>query len=158
MLAPRRYFFYGLCWFIGALFIYAGAGKLVNPILSAEAVRNYELIGDPWVTVVTLLLPWVEIVAGTLLLIGCWLPGALAVVAGCSVVFLGAIGSAWVRGLDISCGCFGPATAEGAKGPVDYAIHSVGLVMLLIACVWLWRQLAAVPDRAVAEADAPVGS
>lgn len=139
MTVSRRYFFIGLCWLIGLLFISAGASKLVNPLLSAESVRNYDLIGDPWVTIMALLLPWVEIVAGTLLLIGCWLPGALSVVAGCAVVFQAAIGSAWVRGLDISCGCFGGG-GEG-KGPVDYAIHSAGLIILLVACVWLWRQL-----------------
>lgn len=139
MSASRRYSFYGLCWAIGVLFIYAGASKLANPLLSAESVRNYDLIGDPWVVVLALLLPWVEVVAGSLLLIGCWLPGALSVVAGCAVMFLGAIGSAWARGLDISCGCFGGG-GEG-RGPVDYAIHSVGLVILLVACLWMWRQL-----------------
>ena len=33
--------------------------------------------------------------------------GAAAALLGMSVMFLAAIGSAWWRGLDIACGCFG---------------------------------------------------
>jgi uncharacterized membrane protein YkgB len=33
--------------------------------------------------------------------------GAAIAVTGMTIVFMVAIGSAWARGLDISCGCFG---------------------------------------------------
>ena len=150
MSAPRRYLYYGLCWVIGGLFIYAGGSKLANPILSAEAVRNYELLVDPWVTVVGLWLPWVEIVAGSLLLIQCWVAGALSVVGGCSVVFLIGRMSAWIRGLDISCGCFGPPRQGVGYGPLDYALHIAALLVLMVVCVWLWRQAETLRRGAVA--------
>lgn len=136
MSSTLRICYHGLRLAIGALFVYSGVLKVGDPLGTADSVRNYELIGDPWITAVALLLPWVEIIAGALLLTGLWLPGALAVVAGSSLVFLIAIGSAWGRGLNIECGCFGAV----GEGPSSYGWHMVLLVVLLAACGWLWRQ------------------
>ncbi len=127
----------GLRVAISGLFLYSGIVKLADPLGTADSVRNYDLIGDPWVTAVALFLPWVELVVGGLLLFGLWVPGALAVVMASAVAFLLAIGSAWWRGLDISCGCLG-AGGSGGSGPVHYAGHMVGLVALLGVCGWLW--------------------
>jgi len=127
----------GLRVAISGLFLYSGIVKLVDPLGTADTVRNYDLIGDPWVTVVALWLPWVEVVAGGLLFCGCWVPGALAVVMASAVTFSLAIGSAWWRGLDISCGCLG-AGGDGGSGPVHYAWHLMGLLALLGVCAWLW--------------------
>ena len=52
-------------------------------------------------------LPWLEIAAGAALLGKRWRLGALLIVAGLLLVFMGALGSAWWRGVDVSCGCFG---------------------------------------------------
>ena len=51
-------------------------------------------------------LPWVELLCGLLLLAGFWSQTALLSVTGLLVMFVIATGQAWVRGLDISCGCF----------------------------------------------------
>lgn len=133
----------GLRVAISGLFLYSGIVKLVDPLGTADTVRNYDLIGDPWVTAAALFLPWVELVAGGLLLFGRWVPGALAVVMASAVVFLLAIGSAWWRGLDISCGCLGAGVngGSGGSGPVHYAWHMLGLVALLAVCGWLWYDL-----------------
>ena len=48
----------------GALFIWSGIGKLKDPILFAEAIRNYQLIGDPLIAIAALFLPWLEVIAG----------------------------------------------------------------------------------------------
>jgi len=128
----------GLRLAISGLFLYSGIVKLADPLGTADSVRNYDLIGDPWVSAVALFLPWVEVVAGALLFFGRWLPGALAIVMGSALIFLLAIGSAWWRGLDISCGCLG---AGGGSGPVHYAWHMLGLMVLLALCGWLWSDL-----------------
>ncbi len=130
----------GLRVAISGLFLYSGIVKLVDPLGTADSVRNYDLIGDPWVTAVALFLPWVELVAGGLLMIGRWVPGALAVVMASAATFLLAIGSAWWRGLDISCGCLG-AGGSGGGGPLHYAGHMLGLVVLIAVCAWLWCEV-----------------
>lgn len=139
MSLPLRFFSHGLRLAIGGLFVYSGVAKIIDPLGTTDSVRNYALLADPWITVVALLLPWVEIIAGALLLVARCLPGALAVVAASAVVFVAAIGSAWWRGLDISCGCLG--SGGGGSGPVHYAWHLAGLTALLIACGWLWLKL-----------------
>ncbi len=149
----RRYLPIFLRWVIAGLFLYSGGAKILDLLGTADAVRNYDLLRDPWITTVALLLPWVEIISGGLLLVGRWIPGALAVIAGSSLVFVVAIGSAWARGLDISCGCFG--AADGAGGPIHYAWHTAGLLLLLATCVWLWWRLP--KTEASANADAGTG-
>jgi uncharacterized membrane protein YphA (DoxX/SURF4 family) len=81
-------------------------------------------------------LPWLEIICGTAVLLGIYERGALAILCGALVVFTAAIISAWSRGLDISCGCFGNST------PIeDYRITvlqrlgmlAVGLLLLIVA-------------------------
>jgi hypothetical protein len=52
-------------------------------------------------------LPWLEIFAGLALCLRRLYAGGIAICGVLSLGFLGAIGSAWWRGLDITCGCFG---------------------------------------------------
>lgn len=102
---------------LGGLFIYAGAMKVLDTQQFALDVQHYEITtlldawrpGMSWTLsiLIATYLPWLEIFAGGALLARRLYAGALAVIAALSVVFLVAIGSAWWRGLDITCGCFG---------------------------------------------------
>ncbi len=111
----------------GAVFIWSGVAKLKDPISFTEAVRNFELIGDPFAAAAALFIPWVEIVAGAVLMAGILAHGALSVLNASLVVFTLALAVSWARGLDISCGCF------GGTGPVNYPVKiatNVGLIAL----------------------------
>lgn len=81
------------------------------PWLGAAYVKV--MSGVEWsdvVIVIAIYLPWLEVIAG-LALLGPWLRlGALTLCGAMTLVFLGALSSAWARGLDISCGCFGRET------------------------------------------------
>src|SRR3954471_15880424 len=92
---------------LGGLFIYAGAVKLLDLEDFFWDVHHFGL--TPWdlSMVIAMFLPWVEITAGTALVVRRMARGALLILVALSAVFLGAIGSAWWRGLDITCGCFG---------------------------------------------------
>jgi hypothetical protein len=63
----------------------------------------------PWWLSVVLgyFLPWFEVVTAITLFCRPLYLGALLAVSGLGMVFAVAVGSAWWRGLDISCGCFG---------------------------------------------------
>ena len=92
---------------LGVVFVYAGALKIWDVQQFALDVHHFEL--TPWTVslLVAVYLPWLEMLAG-LALIARRLPlGASLAIAGMTLVFLVALGSAWARGLDISCGCFG---------------------------------------------------
>ncbi len=115
---------------VGGVFIWASLDKLAHPAAFARAIDNYHLVPYALLHPVALLMPAVEIVAGLALVVGWWRRGAALLCALLLVVFLVAIASALVRGLDISCGCF---HTDGG--------HAVGLsllwrdVLLLLACL-----------------------
>ena len=91
----------------GGLFIYAGILKVWNPAGFLTDVQNYRLLPYMPAVAFALYLPWLEIIGGACVVLKKFLPGALAILFGLVVLFLAALISAWVRGLDIACGCFG---------------------------------------------------
>lgn len=95
----------------GAVFLWAGIAKLKDPLTFADAVRNFRLVGDPLVPALALFIPWLEILAALAVMSGVLARGGLALLLASLVVFALALLSAWVRGLDVSCGCFGGTSA-----------------------------------------------
>jgi uncharacterized membrane protein YphA (DoxX/SURF4 family) len=72
------------------------------------AIQHFELL--PWPDLAVLLavyLPWLEVVAALALFVRRLALGATTAITVMTAIFLVALGSAWWRGLDISCGCFG---------------------------------------------------
>ena len=92
---------------LGAVLAAAGAAKAFQPQTFAVEVDRFQL--TPWWLSVLLsyFLPWFEIVTAIALLCRPLYLGALLAVSGLGMLFAIAVGSAWLRGLDISCGCFG---------------------------------------------------
>ena len=96
-----------LRWLLALLLLWAAVSKLANPMEFLGAIYAYQLpLPRPLLQTVAVVLPWVELLCGLLLLAGVWTEAALAVVTGLLAVFVLATGQAWLRGLDISCGCF----------------------------------------------------
>ncbi|MCI0534836.1 MAG: DoxX family membrane protein, partial [Verrucomicrobiales bacterium] len=100
-----------LTWFlrlaVGGAFIAAGALKIASPEKFAVAVSNYRLLPHELINLVAILIPWVEVLAGLLVLAGIWLRAAALVITSLTVMFFVVITSALARGLNIECGCFG---------------------------------------------------
>ena len=95
-----------LRFLIAAIFIYAGAVKILNPAQFAEDIDNYRMLPYFLVTLMAIILPWLEVLCGLLLIFGKWRESAAFLLMLLSFMFIIAIGSALFRGLDISCGCF----------------------------------------------------
>lgn len=93
---------------VGGVFIYAGVLKAWETQDFAADIRHYSII--PWSDVILLLavyVPWVELFAGLAVVFRRLYLGGLIAIVGMMLIFTGALTSAWARGLDISCGCFG---------------------------------------------------
>ena len=118
------------------LFAWAGAEKLWHVDQFAQDLIRYRLLPPSLVVVLAWWVPCLELVVA----IGLWVPryrrGAVLLCTLLCCGFVVFIGSAWWRGLDISCGCFGPQ--GGRVGPWD-VLRSSGL--LFVASVALWQQL-----------------
>ena len=92
---------------IGGVWIYAGAVKLPDPAQSVEAVRAYQLLPGDTASTVGQLLPVVEVVVGICLVLGLFTRAFAVLSAVLFMIFIAGIGSVWIRGIDIDCGCFG---------------------------------------------------
>ena len=101
-------------WALSGIFLYAAIPKILDPLGFAEDIGHYALVPDAAVNTLAVVLPWIEAVAALALLTGFAAEGALLTVNGLLFVFLVALGQAWIRGLDIDCGCFGHAR-DGAS-------------------------------------------
>jgi hypothetical protein len=95
---------------IAGVFIYAGALKVLDPVQFANDIDNYKIL--PWTISVGLAfyLPWLEIFCGLALILRRFYLGGLSILTALVAVFLVATIAARVRGLDITCGCFGHAS------------------------------------------------
>jgi uncharacterized membrane protein YphA (DoxX/SURF4 family) len=132
---------------VAAVFLYAGAMKIwdFGHMRSATpdftvAIQNFRLLPSPDLAVLlAVFLPWLEVVAALTLFIRRLALGAATALLGMSAVFLAAVASAWWRGLDIACGCFGK---DGA--PADFRLLVLRNSALLAAAAVLfiheWRR------------------
>ncbi|MBA2241684.1 MAG: hypothetical protein H0W04_02175 [Chthoniobacterales bacterium] len=132
--APRRSPFWPiLAGVIGAVFIYAGGTKAWDPIAFTRDIQNFHILPWPLGVRLAFYLPWVEILCGLALLTGYLRGGAVAILTSLTVVFIGAMIAAKVRGIDLECGCFGSATKN-----LPFIWHLMLDFALLAALLALW--------------------
>jgi putative oxidoreductase len=95
---------------VGGIFVYAGVIKALDPVQFANDVDNYKML--PWFVSVrlALYLPWLEILCGLAVIFRFLYRGGLSILTALLAVFIGATVVAKIRGLDITCGCFGHAS------------------------------------------------
>ena len=103
------------------------------------AIQRFHIV--PWPDLTMLLavyLPWLEVITAIGLFIRRVCFGAVALLSLLTVIFLGALGSAWHRGLDIACGCFGKEDAS-TNFPEAIARDLCILAGLAVLFVIEWR-------------------
>jgi len=120
-----------LKWLIAALFIFAGISKILDPATFARDIDNYRLLPYLLVTLMAVILPWLEVLCGIFLIIGSWKKGAAFTLLVLTFMFLIAISSAFARGLDITCGCFS-MTLEGTKIGYTRLIEDIILFVVIL--------------------------
>jgi uncharacterized membrane protein YphA (DoxX/SURF4 family) len=124
---------------LGGVFVVAGALKIPDPAAAVRAVRAYQLLPEPLVSPVAFGLPVVEIAVGLALLLGIFVRTAALAAAVLLAVFLVGVGSAWARGLQIDCGCFGNG-GQVAAGETAYPLEVLRDAALLVVALALARR------------------
>ncbi|MCO7220164.1 MauE/DoxX family redox-associated membrane protein [Klenkia sp. PcliD-1-E] len=130
---------------LGGVLVVAGVLKLPDPAAAVRAVRAYQLLPEPLVAPVAFGLPAVEVVVGLALLAGVAVRAAAVASAVLMVVFLVGIVSAWARGLQIDCGCFGGGgqVAAGETRYLSETLRDTGLLLVALALArWPHSRLA----------------
>src|SRR5205807_3670492 len=118
---------------VGGIFVYAGVLKVLDPVQFANDIDNYKSL--PWFVSVRLAfyLPWLEILCGLALIFRFLYRGGLSILTALTLVFIGATVAAKVRGLDITCGCFGHSTKNwsfSAHLAVDLVLFALVVFLL----------------------------
>ena len=139
---------YHLCRLALALvFVYAGAVKIQDIIAFAGHVAAYQILPYAMNYLVAATLPYVEFLAGVLLLLNVRVRPALVAVGGMTLVFMAALVAVLVRGLDIDCGCFDPAGGQDVSAGVAL-LRDLGLLGLVALTWWLRGRLTTVASGA----------
>ena len=154
----RRFVWRTLDFILAGIFIFAGLAKIfdldrlladlqqlrfgdalvnfrqlsfANPAEFANGIDNYRIL--PWAVSVALAfyLPWLEIFCALGLVFRFLYRGALWILIALVVVFTLATIAAKVRGLDITCGCFGHASQHWSF-PAHLATNLAILAGLLV--------------------------
>ena len=121
---------------LGGIFIYAAWSKIQDPALFAKAIVGYQMLPSFFVGPLALVLPMAELLAGAALIATRWTRESTLLILCMLAMFFVGLTQALVRGLDISCGCFGDDATS------THTVLSALLrdVVLLVPAVWLVRR------------------
>ncbi len=126
-------------WVLGALFIYAGGRKLMDPEAFAVLIDAFGIVPENLLGAVARVLPALEIAAGLGLFFD--IRGSLAVIAGLLALFIAILGIGLKSGLAVDCGCFGPQDIEArAFSGLDAALYRNLVLMALVMWLYGWRR------------------
>jgi len=128
---------------VAGIFIYAGALKAFDPVRFASDIDNYKILPWPVCVALAFYLPWLEILCALALVLRWCYRGALSILTPLILVFTLATIAAKVRGLDITCGCFGHASQNWS-----FPAHLATNLAILTGLVVLWFGAAARERRA----------
>jgi putative oxidoreductase len=119
---------------VAGIFIYAGVLKVLDPVQFANDIDNYKILPWPISVALAFYLPWLEIFCGLALVMRFLYRGALSILTALILVFTVATIAAKVRGLDITCGCFGHASKSWS-----FTAHLALDLILLAVVMFLLR-------------------
>ena len=131
----NRYILFAFRLVVGGVFIWSGMLKILHPLGFAQNVAAYELFPKWMVILVAVSLPWVEATVGLLLVVGLFRRAAALVACGMLTAFILLVSVTMVRGLSLTCGCFG-----SLSGKVGWTLLGQDIVLLLFSLIVLFSR------------------
>ena len=120
---------------VGGVWIAAGVIELPDPAESVRAVRAYDLLPEAIVPTVGYGLPAVEIVIGTLMILGLGLPVGAPRPLSCNWSSSSGSASAWARELGIDCSSSAAAELLNASDKYPWKLgHDASCLTLVGGC------------------------
>ncbi len=117
--------------YLGTIFLLACWHKLAEPGSFALDIATYQILPLALINPMAIILPWVELFAGTMVLVGFRTRAAALLIAGMMAMFLVAISLALAKGLEMSCGCF--ASQGAVEDPISWRTIVRDSAWLLLA-------------------------
>jgi uncharacterized membrane protein YphA (DoxX/SURF4 family) len=128
---------------LGAMFLAAGILKARDVGGFYHDLQSYRLFSPELLLLVAYYGPALEIIAGAAVLFERSRRAGAALLVVMLAGFIMLLTVSWMRGLDISCGCFGP---DGGK--TNYPLRLGEDVVLLTLAVWVFQWSADTGDVA----------
>ncbi|RJO66234.1 MAG: DoxX family membrane protein [Myxococcales bacterium] len=117
--------------YLGGVFILACWHKILDPASFALDVATYQILPLSLINLMAIVLPWLELIAGLMLIAGSRARAAALLIAGMMAMFVAAISIALSKDLVMSCGCFASQGME--EDPISWLTVVRDLVWLLMA-------------------------
>lgn len=123
---------------VGALFVYSGFTKLMEPSSNfVGVVLGYGILGVRQAVFAAAVLPWTELLAGIFLALGLWGRQASSALAALCLLFFAAITSTYVRHIPLQdCGCFG----QGPHTLPLWGTLLLDVTLFLVLTLLIWRK------------------
>jgi len=132
----KRFFYHLARLTLALVFVYAGAVKMQDVVAFAGHVAAYQILPYAMNYLVAATLPYVEFLAGVMLLLNVRVRPALLVIGAMTLVFMAALVSVLLRGLAIDCGCFDPGGGQDVTAGVAL-LRDIALMALVVLVWWL---------------------
>jgi putative oxidoreductase len=148
--SPVPTVFYHVCrLLLGAIFIIASFDKIERPWDFGRAIYAYEMMTGIFAYLISpmaIIMPMLELVTGLLLVLNRWARPAALVLLAMNIMFIIAITSVMVRGIDVKCGCGLDvgimATIAGTQADAGAIVRD--LIFVILNLVVLFSPLSAV--------------
>ena len=92
---------------LGGLFLLAGILKLQDPQAFLFAINGFKLLPPHLAYTAAFVIPWTEVFAGAMLVVGLWGRSAAIILMALLAAFIMGIVNVLVNGYDTKCSCFG---------------------------------------------------
>jgi len=114
--------------YLALVFILSGLDKINDLQTFSNSILNYKILPIYVVNLLVIVIPWIEVITGSFLLLGIYIKENSLIIFSLLVVFTLAIFSAVIRGLDIECGCMG--AIDGRKVGLLKIIENLALTII----------------------------
>ena len=104
-------------WILGLTFIYASLHKILAPADFAKIIYGYGLFPEIFINLITIIIPFLELVAGFALIIGLYPRSAAITINGLLLAFIVALTINLIRGHEFDCGCFPTGQSGYSSSP-----------------------------------------
>lgn len=118
---------------LGAMFIVSAWSKIQDPRMFQTMVDNYRMLPSCITAIFAVTMSAAELIVGAMFIFTKWTREAAFATGVMLAMFVVALAQAQIRGLDISCGCFGDAE-HGANVLLTALVRDI---LLAAPTAWL---------------------
>lgn len=90
----------------GLILVYASLDKIGHAATLMHIIEAYQVLPVALVPLASVIIPWLEFFTGLLLCLGVYWRGALLIFCTLMIVYIFALASDLIRGIELNCGCF----------------------------------------------------